>query len=161
MRHHADGRCPPAVFREILSGGNHIHFVRRGSHLPVSMGLYLQVVAVVWVRGDAPLHRDFAGGVLLSLEERGVGLEPPSRTPGPPSVTETPDLEKNPAVASIRGWCPDAITELISFRDELTLVVPREHLRPLAEFLADDATLAFTYLSDITCVDRFLIEPRF
>jgi NADH-quinone oxidoreductase subunit C len=76
-------------------------------------------------------------------------------------VTETPDLEKNPAVARIRGWRPDAITELISFRDELTLVVPREHLRPLAEFLADDAMLAFTYLSDITCVDRFPIEPRF
>jgi len=76
-------------------------------------------------------------------------------------VTETPDLEQNPIVARIRAWRPGAIAELISFRGELTVVVPREHLRPLAEFLAREADLAFTYLSDVTGVDRFPIEPRF
>jgi NADH-quinone oxidoreductase subunit C len=76
-------------------------------------------------------------------------------------VTETPDQEKNPTVARIRAWHPEAISELISFRGELTLVVPREHLRPLAEFLAGETDLAFTYLSDVTGVDRFPIEPRF
>jgi NADH-quinone oxidoreductase subunit C len=75
-------------------------------------------------------------------------------------VTDTPDLEKNPTVAKIRAWRPEAISELIVFRGELTLVVPREHLRPLAEFLVVDS-LAFTYLSDVTGVDRFPIEPRF
>ena len=76
-------------------------------------------------------------------------------------MTETPDLEQNPIVARIRAWRPGAIAELISFRGELTVVVPREHLRPLAEFLAREADLAFTYLSDVTGVDRFPIEPRF
>ena len=76
-------------------------------------------------------------------------------------MTETPDLEQNPVVARIRAWRPGAIAELISFRGELTVVVPREHLRPLAEFLAREADLAFTYLSDVTGVDRFPIEPRF
>jgi NADH-quinone oxidoreductase subunit C len=76
-------------------------------------------------------------------------------------VTETPDLEKNPNVARIRAWRPEAISQLISFRGELTLVVPREHLRPLAEFLAGESDLAFTFLSDVTGVDRFPIEPRF
>ena len=76
-------------------------------------------------------------------------------------MTETPDLEKNLNVARIRAWRPEAIPALISFRGELTLVVPREHLRPLAEFLAGDSDLAFTYLSDVTGVDRFPIEPRF
>ena len=76
-------------------------------------------------------------------------------------MTETPDLEQNPIVARIRAWRPEAIAELISFRGELTVVVPREHLRPLAEFLAREADLAFTYLSDVTGVDRFPIEPRF
>jgi NADH-quinone oxidoreductase subunit C len=76
-------------------------------------------------------------------------------------VTETPDFEQNPIVARVRAWRPGAIAELISFRGELTLVVPREHLRPLAEFLAREADLAFTYLSDVTGVDRFPIEPRF
>jgi NADH-quinone oxidoreductase subunit C len=76
-------------------------------------------------------------------------------------VTETPDLEKNPAVARIRAWQSGAIAELISFRGELTVLVPREYLLPLCEFLAADRDLAFTYLSDVTAVDRFPIEPRF
>lgn len=76
-------------------------------------------------------------------------------------MTETPDLEKNPAIARIRAWQPTAISGLISFRGELTVLVSREHLRPLAEFLAGDQELAFTYLSDVTAVDRFPIEPRF
>src|SRR5579863_2102611 len=134
MRHHAHGRRPPPVFRQVLSGRNSFYFVRRGSHLPVSVGLYLPVVAVVWLRGNAPLHRNPAGGLLLSLEERGVGLEPPSRAPGPHFVTEIPDLEQNPIIAKIRGWRPVAVAGLISFRGELTVVVYPEHLRPLAEF---------------------------
>ncbi len=47
------------------------------------------------------------------------------------------------------------------FRGELTVVIYREHLRPLAEFLATDPNLAFNYLSDVTGLDRFPIEPRF
>jgi hypothetical protein len=95
------------------------------------------------------------------LEERGVGLEPPSRTPGQRFVTETPDLEQNLAVAKIRAWHSTAITELISFRGDLTVVVSREQLRPLTEFLAGDKELAYTFLSDVTAVDRFPDEPRF
>ena len=76
-------------------------------------------------------------------------------------MTETPDLDQNLAVARIRAWRPTAIAELISFRGELTVVVPREHLLPLTEFLAGDKELAYTYLSDVTAVDRFPMEPRF
>ena len=76
-------------------------------------------------------------------------------------MTETPDLDNNPTVARIRAWRPGAISHLISFRGDLTLVVPSEHLRPLCEFLAGDADLAFTFLSSITGIDRFPIEPRF
>jgi NADH-quinone oxidoreductase subunit C len=76
-------------------------------------------------------------------------------------VTEIPDLEKNHIIAKIRGWRPEVIAELISFRGELTVVVRRDHLRSLAEFLLAEPDLAFTYLSDVTGVDRFPIEPRF
>ena len=76
-------------------------------------------------------------------------------------MTDTPDLENNPTVAKIRAWHPEAISELIFFRGELTLVIRREFLRPVAAFLAADSYLAFTYLSDVTGVDRFPIEPRF
>ena len=41
------------------------------------------------------------------------------------------------------------------------MVVSRESLRPLAEFLAGDKELAFTFLSSVTGMDRFPIEPRF
>jgi NADH-quinone oxidoreductase subunit C len=76
-------------------------------------------------------------------------------------VTETPDLEKNPIIAKIRGWRSEVIADTISFRRELTIVVRPDHLLPLAEFLLADPELAFTYLSDVTGVDRFPIEPRF
>jgi NADH-quinone oxidoreductase subunit C len=76
-------------------------------------------------------------------------------------VTEIPDLEKNHIIAKIRGWRPEVIAELISFRGEITVVVRRDHLRSLAEFLLAEPDLAFTYLSDVTGVDRFPIEPRF
>jgi NADH-quinone oxidoreductase subunit C len=76
-------------------------------------------------------------------------------------VTDTPDLEQNPIIAKIRAWRPTAVAELISFRGELTIVVPREHLLPLAQLLLSEPDLAFNYLSDITGMDRFPIEPRF
>jgi NADH-quinone oxidoreductase subunit C len=76
-------------------------------------------------------------------------------------VTETPDLENNHIIAKIRAWRPETIAELISFRGEITVVVRRDHLLPLAEFMRDTPDLAFTYLSDVTGVDRFPIEPRF
>jgi NADH-quinone oxidoreductase subunit C len=40
-------------------------------------------------------------------------------------------------------------------------VVPREGWRRTAEFLRGDPELQFTFLSDVTGVDRFPIEPRF
>jgi NADH-quinone oxidoreductase subunit C len=76
-------------------------------------------------------------------------------------VTETPDLEQNPIIAKIRAWRPEAVAGVSSFRGELTVAIYREHLRPLAEYLISDPDLAFTYLSDVTGVDRFPIEPRF
>lgn len=76
-------------------------------------------------------------------------------------MTETPDLEQNPIIAKIRGWKPEAVAGVSSFRGELTVAVYREHLKPLAEYLNADDEFAFTFLSDVTGVDRFPIEPRF
>jgi NADH-quinone oxidoreductase subunit C len=76
-------------------------------------------------------------------------------------VTETADLEQNPIIAKIRAWRPEAVAGVSSFRGELTVNIYPEHLRALTEYLRDDPDLAFTYLSDVTGVDRFPIEPRF
>jgi NADH-quinone oxidoreductase subunit C len=73
----------------------------------------------------------------------------------PPEKTDTPVVQK------LKEWDAQAVADVIEFRGEVTVVVPREHLRRAAEFLAAEPGLHYTYLSDITTVDRFPIEPRF
>ncbi|GAC1666440.1 MAG: NADH-quinone oxidoreductase subunit C [Candidatus Acidiferrum sp.] len=65
------------------------------------------------------------------------------------------------AVERLRAWNPDAIAEVAHFRNETTIVIPRELLRRAAEICRDDASLQFDLLTDATCVDRTPSEPRF
>ena len=66
-----------------------------------------------------------------------------------------------PAVGKLRQWDTNSVAEVLEFRGETTIVVPREHIRRACEFLVAEPSLQFTYLSDITTVDRFPLEPRF
>jgi NADH-quinone oxidoreductase subunit C len=74
---------------------------------------------------------------------------------------ESEPTDKSPAVQKLREWDTQAVAEVIEFRGETTVVVPREHLRRAAEFLTSEPSLRFSFLSDITTVDRFPLEPRF
>jgi NADH-quinone oxidoreductase subunit C len=67
----------------------------------------------------------------------------------------------NPIVEKLRGWDAKAVAEVIEFRGETTVVVPPEHLLRVAGYLAGQASMGFTFLSDITVLDRFPMEPRF
>jgi NADH-quinone oxidoreductase subunit C len=69
--------------------------------------------------------------------------------------------EKNPTIRKLKEWDAQAVTEVIEFRGETTVVVPGEHLQRAAEYLAAEPSLRFSFLSDITAVDRFPLEPRF
>ena len=69
--------------------------------------------------------------------------------------------DKNPVVHKLREWDAQAVAEVIEFRGETTVVVPREHLQRAAEYLASEPSLRFSFLADITTVDRFPLEPRF
>jgi NADH-quinone oxidoreductase subunit C len=69
--------------------------------------------------------------------------------------------EKNPTIRKLKEWDAQAVAEVIEFRGETTVVVPREHLQRAAEYLAAEPSLRFSFLSDITAVDRFPLEPRF
>jgi|SRR5579863_10124726 len=71
------------------------------------------------------------------------------------------DLESSPVLAKLRAFDPEAVEDAQVFRDELTVFVPRERLRRVAEFLRDEPELWFQYLSDVTAVDRYPNEPRF
>ena len=76
-------------------------------------------------------------------------------------MADAQDIENNPTIRKLKGWDQHAIAEAILFRGELTLLIPFEHLVRIAEFVRSDAELRFAFLSDITVVDRFPIEPRF
>jgi NADH-quinone oxidoreductase subunit C len=74
---------------------------------------------------------------------------------------EPQENEKSPVVHKLREWNPQIIEEVIEFAGETTVVVHRKHLVRTAEFLASEPSLRFSFLSDITAVDRFPLEPRF
>jgi NADH-quinone oxidoreductase subunit C len=76
-------------------------------------------------------------------------------------VTDNPDIEHHPIVLKVREWDPEAVSEVSAFRGELTLLVTAERLRRIAEYLRDEPGLEFDFLSDVSVVDRFPIEPRF
>lgn len=69
--------------------------------------------------------------------------------------------ENSLAVRKLREWDTQAVAQVIEFRGETTVVVPLEHLVRTAEYLATEPSLRFSFLSDITTVDRYPIEPRF
>ncbi|MGH9782255.1 MAG: NADH-quinone oxidoreductase subunit C, partial [Candidatus Acidiferrales bacterium] len=64
------------------------------------------------------------------------------------------------AVRKLKERDPNAITEIISFRGETTVVLPRNRLISVCEFLKADRDLDFAFLSDISAVDRFPVDPR-
>jgi NADH-quinone oxidoreductase subunit C len=74
---------------------------------------------------------------------------------------ESQEADKNPVVHKLREWDAQAVAEVLEFRGETTVVVPREHLRRATEFLSTEPSLHFSFLSDITTLDRFPLEPRF
>jgi len=76
-------------------------------------------------------------------------------------VTESSSKNANLVAERLRSWNPKAVAEVLEFRGETTIVVPRELLRAAAERCRDDASLKYNFLTDATCVDRFPAEPRF
>ena len=76
-------------------------------------------------------------------------------------MAENSNQVTNVVVERLRGWNPNAISEVIEFRGETTIVVPRNVLRDVAERCRGDKELQFNLLSDVTCLDRYPLEPRF
>jgi NADH-quinone oxidoreductase subunit C len=76
-------------------------------------------------------------------------------------MAEPEALQQDPIAQRLRALDPHSVAEVIEFRGERTLVVPRSHLFRVMQFLRDEPGLVFNFLSDISCVDRFPIEPRF
>jgi NADH-quinone oxidoreductase subunit C len=76
-------------------------------------------------------------------------------------VTDSGGQTTNPVVAKLRSWSANAIEEVIEYRGDTTIVVPRKVLRSVAEQCSDTEELKFNLLTDATAVDRYPLEPRY
>jgi len=76
-------------------------------------------------------------------------------------VTDSGGQTTNPVVAKLRSWSANAIEEVIEYRGDTTIVVPRKVLRSVAEQCRDIEELKFNLLTDATAIDRYPLEPRF
>jgi NADH-quinone oxidoreductase subunit C len=76
-------------------------------------------------------------------------------------VTQLANSSASVVVEQLRAWNPLAVSQVVEYRGETTIVVPKELLRATAQQCRDNPSLNFNLLSDATCVDRFPVEPRF
>ena len=71
------------------------------------------------------------------------------------------DVQTHPVVRRLEDLSPSLVEDGQIFRGELTLKISAGRLRTAAEMLRDDAELSFKYLSDLTALDHYPLEPRF
>lgn len=64
-------------------------------------------------------------------------------------------------VATVQDALPGAVEDVVEFRDELTLCVGLDQLKPVARLLRDDAALRFSFLEDVVADDYYPDYPRF
>ena len=95
------------------------------------------------------------------MEKGRAGLDQITALVGLQIVTESSSQKANVVVECLRSWSQQAVAEVIEFRGETTIVVPRNLLRAVAERCHADPKLQFNMLTDATCVDRYPVEPRF
>jgi NADH-quinone oxidoreductase subunit C len=76
-------------------------------------------------------------------------------------VTESSSQNANVVAEHLRSWNAKAVAELSEFRGETTIVVPRELLRGAAARCREDQALQYNLFTDLSCVDRYPVEPRF
>jgi NADH-quinone oxidoreductase subunit C len=76
-------------------------------------------------------------------------------------VTQVAKESAGVVVEHLRAWNAKAVSQVIEYRGQTTIVVPKELLRATAQECKSNPKLQFNLLSDATCVDRFPVEPRF
>jgi NADH-quinone oxidoreductase subunit C len=76
-------------------------------------------------------------------------------------VTQLADEKANLVVEQLRNWDGKAVSQIIEYHGQTTIVIPKELLRAAALHCKENPALDFNLLSDATCLDRFPVEPRF
>jgi NADH-quinone oxidoreductase subunit C len=72
-----------------------------------------------------------------------------------------PGLADRPVVRKLQEFNAGALVAAGDFRGQLALTIAPALLRDICEVLRRDAELSFDFLTDITAVDRYPVEPRF
>ena len=68
---------------------------------------------------------------------------------------------KNLTLEKLKEKFSDAIQDVIEFRGELTIIIAKDALLEICDFLKNDPDLQFNFLSDLTAVDYPEREKRF
>lgn len=71
------------------------------------------------------------------------------------------ELAENSTVKRFVERFGNAVHEVVSFQGETTLVVDRARIVEICLFARDDRALQFSFLADLTGVDRMPGDPRF
>jgi NADH-quinone oxidoreductase subunit C len=69
--------------------------------------------------------------------------------------------QDNLVVDKIKVQFPDTIEEVVDFRGERTIFVPKDQVKVVCQFLRDDKDLQYNFLSDIVADDYLPDFPRF
>ena len=64
-------------------------------------------------------------------------------------------------IDKLKGKFPASIQELKTFRGEVTVMLPKEDIYAICQFLSSDSELQFQFLTDLCGVDFFPETPRF
>lgn len=78
-----------------------------------------------------------------------------------PAITDLEQLKERATVARLLAWNADSVEGAKFDRGELTIWIRRPFVRDVVALLRDDEQLRFDYLSDLTCVDWYPVQPRF
>lgn len=76
-----------------------------------------------------------------------------------PAITDVAQLQDKPAVAALQQ--ASLVAGARFDRDELTIYVNRADIKQACDVLRENPSTKFNFLSDLTCVDLFPVEPRF
>jgi NADH-quinone oxidoreductase subunit C len=70
-------------------------------------------------------------------------------------------VEINPAVKRLQEKFPGSLLEVKTFREEITITVPKKEIFEICQFLYSDPDLHYQFLTDLCGVDLFPQTPRF
>jgi NADH-quinone oxidoreductase subunit C len=61
----------------------------------------------------------------------------------------------------LKNTFPDSVLEVYEFRDEMTVIVPKERIVDICRFLKEDPQLQFAFLADVCGIDMYTPTKRF